>query len=105
MLLQNATKDPKELNVKTRNGGVISVRFAGGEIKDVPDEVYAKFKTSPACMNWFRNKVIVEVKPEPKKPAKKAEVKVTETVIENPEKKKKSKKGKKSKLSDDDLGL
>ncbi len=102
MILQNATKDPKQLNVKTKSGGVVSIDFAGGEKKDVPDAVVALLKTSPACMNWFRNKIIVEVKAS-KEPVKKAEVKTTQTVFES---KKKGKKGKKSKSSDkDDLGL
>lgn len=104
MILQNATKDPKELNARTKNG-VISVKFAGGEKKDVPDAVVALLKTNPACMNWFRNKIIVEVGFVPKEPVKKAEVKETKTTVEPGKKKNTGKKGKKSKSSDDDLGL
>lgn len=105
MILQNATKDPKELNARTKNG-YISIKFKGGEKKEVPDAVVAQLKTNPACMNWFRNKIIVEVK-EAKQPVKKAEVVETKTVVESGKKKdKKDKKGKKSKSSDkDDLGL
>lgn len=104
MILQNATKDPKELNARTKNG-YISVKFAGGEKKEVPDAVVAQLKTNPACMNWFRNKIIVEVK-ETIEPVKKAEVKEVKTVVEAGKKKDKSgKKGKKSRSSDDDLGL
>lgn len=104
MLLQNATKDPKELNCKTKSGGVISVKFAGGEIKDIPDDVVAKLKTNPACMNWFRNKIIIEVKPTTSKSVKPAEIKTTETVVKTTVKKK-SKKSKASKSFDDDLDL
>lgn len=103
MILQNATKDPKELNARTKNG-YISVKFAGGEKKEVPDAVVAQLKTNPACMNWFRNKIIVEVK-ETKEPVKKAEVKEVKTTVEAGKKKSTGKKGKKSRSSDDDLGL
>ena len=104
MILRNATKDPKELNAKVDSGGYLSVKFGPGEEKDVPDNIVKIFKQNSVCANWFRCKIIVEVKA-PKVAVKKAEVKETKTVVEHPKKKSKGKKDKKKDNFDSDLDL
>lgn len=104
MILRNATKDPKQLNAKTSKFGIISITFQGGEEKEVPNETVKKLKENPACLHWFRTKVIVEVKA-PKGSVKEAEVEVTKTEVDNPKKSKGKGKGKGKSDLDTELGL
>lgn len=67
MKIQNNGKDPRILKAKNKVGMII-LRLAPGEIKEIPKEAYDAFKQNPATKRLFELGVLGEPK-EPKAPA------------------------------------